>query len=93
MQKWIELAVDLKANIKGRLVSSLASPVTEVGKVCAQVVAKIAGIEIPRQLWPDLIQILLHNMGLSQHPHITSLRLCTLETLGYICEELTDLKD
>ena len=93
VQKWIELAVDLKANIKGRLVSSLASPVTEVGKVCAQVVAKIAGIEIPRQLWPDLIQILLHNMGLSQHPHITSLRLCTLETLGYICEELTDLKD
>ena len=93
MQKWVELTLELKANIKGRLVLALGSSVTDVGKVCAQVVAKIASIEIPRQLWPDLIQTLLQNMGLAQHPNLNSLRLCTLETLGYICEELAELKE
>jgi len=93
VQKWVELAVDLKSNIKGRLVNSLGSQVTEVGKVCAQVVAKIGGIEIPKHMWPDLINTLLQHMGLAQHPHINSLRLCTLETLGFICEELATLKD
>lgn len=93
VQKWVELAVDFKSNIKGRLVHSLGSQVTDVGKVCAQVVAKIASIEIPRQLWPDLIPTLLQHMGLAQHPNLNSLRLCTLETLGYICEELAELNE
>jgi importin subunit beta-1 len=93
VQKWVELNLELKANIKGRLILALGSTVTDVGKVCAQVVAKIASIEIPRQLWPDLIQTLLQNMGLAQHPNLNSLRLCTLETLGYICEELAELKE
>jgi len=92
VQKWVELPAELKSNIKGRLVVSLGSQVTEVGKVCAQVVAKIGSIEIPRQLWQDLIQILLQNMGLAQHSNLNSLRLCTLETLGYICEELAELE-
>lgn len=94
MQKWVELPAEwVKTNIKGRLLIAIGSQVTDVGKVCAQVVAKIASIEIPRRLWPDLIGVLLQNMGLAQHPNLNSLRLCTLETLGYICEELAELKD
>ena len=95
VQKWVVLNMDLKGNIKQRLLAALGAQVTEVGKVAAQVIAKIASIELARQTWPTLIQSLLQNMGLSpqQHPYLDSLRLCTLETLGFVCEELGDTKE
>lgn len=50
----------------------------------AQVVAAIAHIELPRHLWPDLIQVLLSNMQ-QENDH---LKQATLESIGYICEEI-----
>ncbi len=50
----------------------------------SQVLAKIGLIELPRNLWPDLVEGLLKNMS-STDPN---LKQSTLETLGYICEEI-----
>ena len=56
----------------------------------ALVIAKIAAIELPSSQWPDLIQTLLGNMRVQ--PPKTGLRQATLETLGYICEEMGNIE-
>lgn len=61
-------------------------PVAAVAGVAAQIVAKIALIELPQGQWLDLINALLGNM---QNPQASpSLKKATLDTLGYICEEI-----
>jgi importin subunit beta-1 len=47
-------------------------------------VAAIAAIEIPRNEWLDLVQLLCSN---SQHTD-AQVKLTSLQTLGFICEEL-----
>lgn len=49
-------------------------------------VQKIALIELPQGQWPDLIEMLVGNMTVPNIP--TELRQATLETVGYICEEI-----
>ena len=57
----------------------------------ALVIAKVAAIEIPQNAWPDLVSSLLGNMGAAASND--GLRQATLETLGYVCEELGAMKD
>jgi importin subunit beta-1 len=52
----------------------------------ALALAKIAAIELPLKQWPTLITTLLGNMG--QQPPNQALKQATLESLGYICEEM-----
>lgn len=70
---------------RAQVTSALASPAVQARQASAQVVAKIAAIELPRDLWPDLIDILTTNVTTSQSD---SLKIATLECLGYICEEI-----
>jgi importin subunit beta-1 len=48
-------------------------------------VATIAGIEIPRRQWLDLIP----NLAANAANESVDVRLAALETLGFICEELS----
>lgn len=48
-----------------------------------QVIAAIAAIDIPRNQWPDLIQILLENVTKSNK---SNLKQASLQTIGYTCE-------
>ncbi len=57
----------------------------------ALVLAKLAAIELPTQQWPDLVKMLLSNMSVT--PPDTGLRQSTLQTLGYICEEMAAIHD
>lgn len=86
-QQWMLMDISIKSQIKDFLLRTLASPVPEARHTSAQVIAKIASIEIPRKQWPDLIGILLKNMTLKENP--AGLRQATLETLGYVCEEIS----
>ena len=52
----------------------------------ALVVAKVAAIELPLQQWDDLIGTLLGNMTAT--PPNSGLQQATLQTLGYVCEEM-----
>ncbi len=52
----------------------------------AQVIAKIAAIELPLKGWQDLIPKLLGSMSASTGG--TGLKQATLETFGYVCEEM-----
>jgi len=67
--------------------TALRSADPAVRSFAAQVVAKIALIELPQQQWNDLIQMLLGNMTSSERVP-DELRQSTLETVGYICEEI-----
>lgn len=87
VQRWMSNDVSFRSQIKGLLLNTLGSSVAEAGHTAAQVIAKIASIEIPRKEWPELIGSLLGNMTQQDKP--ASLKQATLEAFGYVCEEIS----
>lgn len=85
-QAWLALDPAAKHQIRACLLRSLASPASDASHTAAQVIAKAAAIDLPHAAWPDLISVLLANMGASQPTH---LKQASLETLGYVCEEVS----
>lgn len=86
-QRWVSVDHSVKAQIKESLLLTLGSSVSEARHTSSQVIAKVACIEIPRREWQDLIERLLINM--KQQGASESLKQATLETLGYVCEEVS----
>ncbi|CAI7750631.1 unnamed protein product [Closterium sp. NIES-53] len=78
----------IKGQIKAALLATLGSPVQDARHTSAQVVAKIAAIELPRNEWPELVVGLLGNMGSPAQPQPDHLKESTLEALGFVCEEI-----
>ncbi|KAI3694895.1 hypothetical protein L1987_77878 [Smallanthus sonchifolius] len=87
VQHWVSNDVSFRSQVKGLLLNTLGSSVSEAGHTAAQVIAKIASIEIPRKEWPELVGSLLGNMTQQDKP--ASLKQATLEALGYVCEEIS----
>ncbi|OVA02769.1 Importin-beta [Macleaya cordata] len=87
IQQWVATDVSLKFQIKELLLRTLGSIVAKARHTSSQVIAKIASIEIPRKEWPELIASLLSFMTQPDKP--ASLKQGTLETLGYVCEEIS----
>eukprot|EP00252_Welwitschia_mirabilis_P025793 TRINITY_DN8203_c0_g1_i1.p1 TRINITY_DN8203_c0_g1~~TRINITY_DN8203_c0_g1_i1.p1 ORF type:complete len:875 (+),score=189.55 TRINITY_DN8203_c0_g1_i1:181-2805(+) len=88
VRRWISLEPPVKNQIKGCVLQTLSSPVADARSTAAQVIAKIAGIELPQGQWPELVGTLLMNMGGPQMEPPPHVKQATLETLGYICEEV-----
>ncbi|GAU17482.1 hypothetical protein TSUD_340250 [Trifolium subterraneum] len=82
-----DLAMDptFKAQIKASLLRTLSSPYPYARSTASQIIAKVAGIELPHKQWPELIGSLLSNV----HQLPSSTKQATLETLGYICQEVS----
>lgn len=87
IQKWVAIDTSIKSQVKDLLLKTLGSVVPEARHTSSQVIAKVASIEIPRKQWPELIAFLLHNMTQQDSP--ATLKQATLETLGYVCEEIS----
>ncbi|XP_024969666.1 importin subunit beta-1-like isoform X1 [Cynara cardunculus var. scolymus] len=85
IQRWLSLDVGVKTQIKTCLLQTLASPIQEARSTASQVIAKVAGIELPQKQWPELIGSLLSNI----HQVPVHVKQATLETLGYLCEEVS----
>ncbi|KAI4315557.1 hypothetical protein L6164_028353 [Bauhinia variegata] len=85
VQRWLSLDSSVKAQIKAFLLRTLSSPVADARSTVSQVIAKVAGIELPHKQWPELIGSLLSNI----HQLPAPTRQATLESLGYICEEVS----
>ncbi|GBG75999.1 hypothetical protein CBR_g21240 [Chara braunii] len=88
VQRWVSLDAMVKLQIKAALLATLGSPVPEAYHSAAQVIAKVASIELPRGEWPELVQTLLQNMGAPGNEQPAHLKQATLESLGYVCEEV-----
>ncbi|KAL3655637.1 hypothetical protein CASFOL_000033 [Castilleja foliolosa] len=86
--RWVAINNALKSQIKNSLLNILGSSDRKVSHTAAQVVSKIASIEVPRKEWPELFGLLLDNM--TQPDRSASLKQATLETLGYVCEEISN---
>ncbi|GLT90721.1 hypothetical protein SLE2022_086400 [Rubroshorea leprosula] len=85
VQRWLTLDASAKAQIKAFLLQTLSSPAHEARSTASQVIAKVAGIELPHKQWPELLGALLSNI----HQLPAHTKEATLETLGYICEEVS----
>ena len=80
------LSKEDKAQMKLLVLSSLASNSKEVRSATSTVIASICKIDQPiKEHWPDLIISLTQNAFNVD----INLRLAAIETLGYVCEELT----
>ncbi|KAE8722463.1 Importin subunit beta-1 [Hibiscus syriacus] len=85
VQRWLLLDGNAKSQIKSGLLKTLSSPVSDARSTASQVIAKVAGIELPHKQWPELIGSLLSNV----HQLPAQAKQATLETLGYLCEEVS----
>ena len=74
-------------SFSAQILSTLGSSVKESRSTAALVIGKLAAIEVPRQLWNDLVPLLLHNV---QAAPTKDLKQSTFEALGYVCEEVPD---
>ncbi|KAH7426527.1 hypothetical protein KP509_10G004800 [Ceratopteris richardii] len=88
-QAWISLNDDVKSQIKAALLATLSSSVIDARHTSSQVIAKVSAIELPQGQWPELIPSLLGNMGGTAVENASHLKQATLETLGYVCEEVS----
>ncbi|KAL5552439.1 hypothetical protein UlMin_002615, partial [Ulmus minor] len=84
VQRWLEMDQLAKSQIKAYLLNTLSSPSLDAWSTASQVIAKVAAIELPLKQWPELIETLL----LNHHLLPAHSRQASLETLGYICEEV-----
>lgn len=87
--RWVSLDPNVKGQIKAALSQTLSSLVADARHTAAQVIAKIAAIELPQGEWPELVGNLLSNMGGPQLEQPSHLKQATLEALGYVCEEVS----
>ncbi|KAF5734345.1 importin subunit beta-1-like [Tripterygium wilfordii] len=85
VQRWLALDPSVRAQIKACLLNTLSSPAHDARSTASQVIAKLAGIELPHKQWPELVGTLLSSIH-QVPPHTKQ---ATLETLGYICEEVS----
>ncbi|XP_024931684.3 importin subunit beta-1-like [Ziziphus jujuba] len=85
VQRWLSLDAGVKTQIKTCLLQTLSSPSPDARSTASQVIAKIAGIELPHKQWSELIGSLLSNI----HQLPAHVKQATLETLGYLCEEVS----
>lgn len=88
---WINLDNEFKEQMKVAILATLASPQSKVRRQIAQILSSIASIEVPRKEWDELIPSLCTNSSNDE----LNIRLASLTTLGYICDELypADISD
>ncbi|RKP02570.1 hypothetical protein CXG81DRAFT_29479 [Caulochytrium protostelioides] len=84
--RWRGTDPAVRQQIKSATLQTLNSQDGRAGSAAAQVIASIAEIELPNDQWPDLIDQLLANVT-SADASVT-LRLSTLQAVGYICEAI-----
>lgn len=81
---WTDFETPFKSSMKEAILSQLVCQSQTVRTQIASLVSAIAAIEIPRGEWLQLIEMLCNNAS-NENPQI---KLTSLQTLGFICEEL-----
>ena len=82
---WIrEIDQNLREEIKTAIISNLACKDNPVRNSVAALIAVIASIELPLSLWDQL----LPNLCTNAENDDNYIRMSSLKTLGYICEEV-----
>ena len=84
-QRWLEIPVEIREFIKKNILGALGTENNRPSSA-AQCVAYVAVAELPVGQWGDIIQRLVSNVA---NPISTEMmKEATLETIGYICQEI-----
>merc|ERR1712141_878159 len=83
-ERWMALPEDMRAYIKSNIVSALGSEGYRPS-AAAQCIQCVAVVELPRNLWPDLMQVLVNNVTSPTSSEM--IKEATLEAIGYICQD------
>lgn len=81
---WVSVEPFFKKSMKDAVLLQLASSSQLVRSQIASLVSAIAAIEIPRGDWNDLLPMLCRNATHQDQ----QVKLASLQTLGFICEEI-----
>ncbi|PWY84228.1 importin beta-1 subunit [Aspergillus eucalypticola CBS 122712] len=81
--KWLQqITPEIKAQVKELGLKTLNSKDGRAGQSAAQFIVSIAAIELPRNEWPELMNILVQNVASGSN----QLKQASLVTIGFICE-------
>ena len=83
---WDRVPAQHKTTVKNLALATLASPHRNARKGAAQLISSIAKLELPKNEWPEIVSILATN---AQGANV-DYKLVSLETLGYIAEEMNE---
>jgi len=83
---WMEIDPNVRNEIKSAALRTLGDASRPVRLQAAQLTSRIAIIEISRGQWVEVIDTLLKNV--SERPDSPATRQASLETIGFICEEI-----
>ncbi|KAK5166628.1 karyopherin Kap95 [Saxophila tyrrhenica] len=90
-ERWLQqIDPQIKDQVKAFALQTLGSSDSRAGQSSAQFIASIAAIDLPRELWPDLMPALVENVGSGSDQKKQS----SLTCIGFICEtEDQDLRE
>lgn len=88
-EAWKALDGGVRDNIKGPLLQAMRNPESGVSHPAAQAAAEVAAIELPYEQWPAFLPSLLDNIRVADYGE--SVKVATLECLGYCCERISFL--
>lgn len=89
--QWLNLAPEVKLEVKQRVLSTLASADNDIRKAASLAVAGICKIELPLSQWTDIVEILCQTAKNQE----LNIKIASIITLGYIAVEVTprDISD
>mmetsp|Transcript_57322 Transcript_57322/g.64029 ORF Transcript_57322/g.64029 Transcript_57322/m.64029 type:complete len:876 (-) Transcript_57322:405-3032(-) len=87
--QWKALDATVRNSIKGPLLNAVRNLEQAVSHPAAQAAAEVAAIELPFNEWPEFLPTLLENIRSADYDE--SIKVATLECLGYCCERLSEL--
>ena len=85
--RWLNMPEDARGYIKSNILTALGSEGYRPS-AAAQCVQCIAVVELPRNFWPDLMQVLVSNV--TNPTSNEMVKESTLEAIGYICQDIQD---
>lgn len=81
--RWVQqINPETKTQVKELALKTLQSPDARAGNAAATLIVSIAAIELPRNEWTELMNILVQNVASGND----ALKQSSLTAIGYICE-------
>ena len=85
--QWKQLDPAIRDSVKAPLLAAMRNPEAAVSHPAAQAAAEVAAIELPWDEWPAFLPTLLENIRGAEYAE--SVKVATLECLGYCCERIS----
>jgi len=86
-ERWLKIQEDMRNYIKNNILNAIGSEGYRPS-AAAQCVQCVGVVELPRNMWPNLMSVLVNNV--TNTSSTETLKEATLEAIGYICQDIQD---